>query len=193
MLPYGPLVRLNAQFSCLYRPCVPTLPPWWPCSLSLSLSLLIRMMFSLCSARRTCRFVVTVTPAQRHEREAEESRRRVRTSLALLAVSAMAHLAHHAHHLMPPGIMATAMAHVPLVSASLLPPGWLDWLQAGVATAALVGPGELRCTCRTFCSKRKTLSIVGELPRGGFSDSRTWILPALLRMYLWLWCLLTLC
>ncbi|CAB1111114.1 unnamed protein product [Ectocarpus sp. CCAP 1310/34] len=74
-----------------------------------------------------------ITPAQRHEREAAESRRRVQLSVLLLAVSATTHLGHHAHHLLPLG-------HAPLFS--MLPAGWFDWLQAGVATAALVGPGS---------------------------------------------------
>ncbi|CAM9854028.1 unnamed protein product [Ectocarpus sp. 13 AM-2016] len=74
-----------------------------------------------------------ITPAQRHEREAAESRRRVQLSVLLLAVSATTHLVHHAHHLLPLG-------HPPFFS--MLPAGWFDWFQAGVATAALVGPGS---------------------------------------------------
>lgn len=85
------------------------------------------------SPRLLCHDREAITPAQRHEREAAESRRRVQLSVLLLAVSATAHLGHHAHHLLPLG-------HVPFFS--LLPAGWFDWLQAGVATAALVGPGR---------------------------------------------------
>ncbi|CAM9610753.1 unnamed protein product [Pylaiella littoralis] len=77
-----------------------------------------------------------ITPAQRHEREVAESRRRVKTSIFLLAVSATAHLGHHVHYLLPPG----AIEHAPFLG-SLLPTGWFDWFQAGVATMALLGPG----------------------------------------------------
>lgn len=96
-------------------------------------------LFSLPAYMRATYNRAVITPAQRHEREAADSRRRLRTSLLLLAVSALAHLGHHAHHLLPLG----AFAHVPLFSASFLPAGWFDWLQAGVATAALVGPGNV--------------------------------------------------
>lgn len=96
-----------------------------------------RARFSSTPCTRDSRAVIT--PAQRHEREAAASRRRVRTSLLLLAVSALAHLGHHAHHLLPLG----ADVHVPLFLAPLLPEGWFNWLQAGVATAALVGPGRV--------------------------------------------------
>lgn len=99
--------------------------------------------------RSGCAFVLSlrndrlvITPAQRHEREVAESRRRVQTSLLLLAASATAHLGHHAHCLLPPG----TVDHAPFLD-SLLPKGWFEWFQAGVATAALVGPGggELIC------------------------------------------------
>lgn len=79
---------------------------------------------------------LVITPAQRHERQVAESGRRVQTSLLLLAVSATAHLGHHVYCLLPPGVVG----HVPLLG-SLLPTGWFAWFQAGIATAALVGPG----------------------------------------------------
>ncbi|CAM9092281.1 unnamed protein product, partial [Hapterophycus canaliculatus] len=81
---------------------------------------------------------VAVTPAQRHERKATKSRRRLQTSLLLLAVSAATHLGHHGHHLLQLG----GMTHVPPFSASLFPAEWFYWIQAGIATAALVGPGS---------------------------------------------------
>ncbi|CAM9270208.1 unnamed protein product, partial [Laminaria digitata] len=74
-----------------------------------------------------------VTPAQRHEREAAESERRVKLSVLLLAVSAATHIGHHAHHLLPHAFSLGAL--------DSLPAGWFEWLQAGVATAALAGPG----------------------------------------------------
>lgn len=91
-----------------------------------------------------------ITPAQRHEREVAESRRRVQTSIFLLAVSATAHLGHHVHYLLPPG----AIEHAPFLG-SLLPTGWFDWFQAGVATMALLGPGggEVVCFVSAYLDK----------------------------------------
>ena len=86
-----------------------------------------------------CRLFATscrrVTPAQRHEREAAESKRRMHLSLLLLAVSAATHVGHHVHHLLPHGFSLGVL--------DSLPAGWFDWLQAGVATAALAGPGAM--------------------------------------------------
>lgn len=82
-----------------------------------------------------------ITPAERHEREATESRRRLRWSLVFLSLSATAHLGHHAHHLLP------SFAHLGGgigQALQVLPTGWVDWLQAGVATVALAGPGEAK-------------------------------------------------
>lgn len=59
----------------------------------------------------------------------------MRLSLLLLAVSAATHVGHHAHHLLPHGFSLGAL--------DSLPAGWFDWLQAGVATAALAGPGAM--------------------------------------------------
>ena len=53
--------------------------------------------------------------------------------MLLLAVSAVTHLGHHSHHLLPHGLSFEALGS--------LPAGWFDWFQAGVATAALAGPG----------------------------------------------------
>lgn len=94
-----------------------------------------------------------ITPAQRHKREAAESRRRLRTSLVLLALSAMAHLGYHAHHLLPIGVVE----QIPHFSSSLLPANWIDWLQAGIATATLAGPGNVA---------RLSLSCVQVRPAG---------------------------
>lgn len=94
-----------------------------------------------------------ITPAQRHEREAAESERRVHLSMLLLAASAATHLGHHAQHLLPHGFLS-------LGALGSLPAGWFDWLQAGLATAALAGPGAMLLTPFLLVPDRATKKMI---------------------------------
>lgn len=82
-----------------------------------------------------------ITPAERYEREVTESRRRLRWSLVFLSLSVTAHLGHHAHHILP---SFTPLGGGIGRALQVLPTGWVDWLQAGVATVALAGPGRIQ-------------------------------------------------